>query len=301
MNRIAPLSKENVLEQNTTSRHHNSEITLETTPLKPMGFGEILDTTFSLYRKHFTLFLGLVTFSVFGELALHLLTNFSDFFFFRYFLLGIGTVIFSVAFSTIGIGGIVIGTGATYLSEESTIRSILQTTMQRFWQLLGCLLLWGLVAGGLAVTIIGIPFAIYFAVRWGLFLGPVMFEKSSVSNALRRSSELVKGTWWQMFGILLALFLFSTLVHMILEISIGFIFILTNPGGEIGFIDILKWGLLSEPFENSTSLFNTILLAIHFCVYAISFPIWIIGIALLYFNQRIRKEGFDIEMQARDT
>ncbi len=173
--------------------------------------------------------------------------------------------------------------------------------MQRFWQLLGCLLFWGLVAGGLAVTIIGIPFAIYFAVRWGLFLGPVMFEKPLVSNALRRSSELVKGTWWQMFGILLALFLFSTLVHMILEISIGFIFILTNPGGEIGFIDILKWGLLSEPFENSTALFNAILFAIHLCVSAISYPIWLIGIALLYFNQRIRKEGFDIEMQARDT
>ena len=32
-------------------------------------------------------------------------------------------------------------------------------------------------------------------------------------------------------------------------------------------------------------------------VYAISFAIWIIGIPLLYFNQRIQKEGFDIEMQ----
>lgn len=27
-------------------------------------------------------------------------------------------------------------------------------------------------------------------------------------------------------------------------------------------------------------------------------PIWVIGSALLYFNQRIRKEGFDIEMMA---
>ena len=27
-------------------------------------------------------------------------------------------------------------------------------------------------------------------------------------------------------------------------------------------------------------------------------PIWVIGGTLLYFNQRIRKEGFDIEMMA---
>ena len=100
---------------------------------------------------------------------------------------------------------------------------------------------------------------------------------------------------------LLAIFLFSTLVHTILEISIGFILILTNPGGEIGFIDIIEWGLFGESFENSTPFFYTISLVIHLLVYVISFPIWIIGITLLYFNQRIRKEGFDIEMQARDT
>ncbi len=290
-----------MLEQNNTSLQDNNKSTLATTPLKPMGFGEILDTTFSLYRKNLTLFLGLVAFSVFGELALHLFTDFSDFFFSRYLLLGIGMVIFAVTFFTIGVGGIVIGTGATYLNEDITIRSVLQHTIQRFWQLLGCLFLWSLVVGGLTVTIIGIPFAIFFAVRWGFFIGTVMLEKPMVSTPFRRSGQLVSEMWWQMFGMLLALFLFSTLVHAIFEISIGFILILTHPGGEIGFIDILEWGLLSEPFENSAPFFQAVLLVIHLCVYAISFPIWIIGITLVYFNQRIRKEGFDIEMQARDT
>ncbi|MDE0086591.1 MAG: hypothetical protein OXU23_12810 [Candidatus Poribacteria bacterium] len=290
-----------MLEQNNTSLQDNNKSTLAMTPLKPMGFGEILDTTFSLYRKNLTLFLGPVAFSVFGELALHLFTDFSDFFFSRYLLLGIGMVIFAVTFFTIGVGGIVIGTGATYLNEDITIRSVLQHTIQRFWQLLGCLFLWSLVVGGLTVTIIGIPFAIFFAVRWGFFIGTVMLEKPVVSTPFRRSGQLVSEMWWQMFGMLLAIFLFSTLVHAIFEISIGFILILTNPGGEIDFIDILEWGLLSEPFENSAPFFHAILLVIHLCVYAISFPIWIIGVTLVYFNQRIRKEGFDIEMQARDN
>ncbi|MCY3739870.1 MAG: hypothetical protein OXH00_02500 [Candidatus Poribacteria bacterium] len=49
---------------NDTARNHNSEPTVGTTALKPMRFEDILDTTFSLYRKHFLLFLGLVAFSV---------------------------------------------------------------------------------------------------------------------------------------------------------------------------------------------------------------------------------------------
>ena len=67
--------------QNNTSRNHNSEPIVATTALKPMRFEDILDTTFSLYRKHFSLFLGLVAFSVLAELGSHLLVDFTEFFF----------------------------------------------------------------------------------------------------------------------------------------------------------------------------------------------------------------------------
>ena len=282
---------------NDTSRNHNSEPTVEATALKPMRFEDILDTTFSLYRKHFWLFLGLVAFSVLSELVLHLLSDFSELFFNHSFLLGIAAVLITITFFIIGIGGMAIGSGATYLGENVTMRSVLQQTMDRFWQLLGCFLLWLLVVTVLTVTVIGIPFALYFAVRWGLFIQTIMFEKPVISIALRRSSELVTGMWWRMFGTLLAILLLSTVVHAIIEISIGFILIATNLVSEVDFIDILQWGLFGESFESSTPLFHAISIVIHLVVYAISFPIWIIGITLLYFNQRIRKEGFDIEMQ----
>ena len=262
-----------------------------------MRFEDILDTTFSLYRKHFWLFLGLVAFSVLSELPLHLLSDFSQLFFDHSFLLGIAAVLITITFFVIGIGGIAIGSGATYLGENITIRSALQQTMDRFWQLLGCFLLWSLVVTVLTVTVIDIPFALYFAVRWGFFIQTIMFEKPVISIALGRSSELVKGMWWRVFGMLFAILLLSTVVHAIIEISIGFILIATNLVSEVDFIDILQWGLFGESFESSTPLFHAISIVIHLVVYAISFPIWIIGITLLYFNQRIRKEGFDIEMQ----
>ena len=282
---------------NDTPQNHNSEPTVATTPLKPMGFADILDATFSLYRKRFSLFLGLVAFCVLSELASHLLVDFSEFFFGRSPLLGIAIVLIAVTFSVIGIGGIVIGSGATYLGENITIHSVLRQTVDRFWQLLGCFFVWVLVVVVLTITIIGIPFAIYFAVCWGLFPGTIMFEKHIISTALGRSSELIKGMWWSICGMFLAIFLLSTVVHATIEISIGFILIATNLVSEVDFIDILEWGLLGASFESSTPLFYTISLVIHLVVHAISYAIWIIGITLLYFNQRIRKEGFDIEMQ----
>ena len=282
---------------NDTSRNHNSEPTVGTTALKPMRFEDILDTTFSLYRKHFSLFLGLVAFSVLSELALHLLVDFSEFFFDRSPLLGVAIVLIAITFFIIGTGGIVIGSGATYLGENITIHSVLQRTMDRFWPLLGCFLLWLLVVTVLTVTIIGIPFAIYFAVRWGFFIQTIMFEKPVISLALGRSGELVKPMWWRVFGMLLAIFLLSTVVHAVIEISIGFILVATNLVNEVDFIDILEWELFGGSFEGVTLFFHAISIVIHLAVYAISFPIWIIGITLLYFNQRIRIEGFDIEMQ----
>ena len=281
---------------NDTSRNRNSEPTVGTPPLKPMRFEDILDTTFSLYRKHFSLFLGLVAFSALSELTLHLLSDFPEFFFQHSVLLGIATVLIAMTFFIIGIGGIVIGSGATYLGENITIHSVLQRTIDRFWQLLGCFLLWSLVIGILTITIIGIPFAIYFAVRWGFFVETIVFEKPVIRIALRRSSQLVEGMWWRMFGAQLAIFLFSAMIHAIIEISIGWVLVTTNLVTEVDFIDILEWGTLGESFEISTPLLYTILIGIHLVVYALSFAIWIIGITLLYFNQRIRKEGFDIEM-----
>ena len=285
-------------DQNGTLRNNNSESTVVTPVLKSMRFADILDTTFSLYRKHFWLFLGLVSFSLFAELASHLLVDFSQFFVQRAPLIGIAIILITVTFSVIGMGGVVIGSGATYLGENITIHTTLQRTIDRFWPLMGCFLLWCLVISCLAVTIVGIPFAIYFAVRWGFFLGTIVFEKPVISIALKRSSELVKGMWWRMFGTLLAIFLFSAIIHAVIEISIGLILVATNLVSEIDFIDVFEWGLLGTSFKSSTPLVHAISIVIHLVVHAISFPIWIIGVTLLYFNQRIRKEAFDIEMQS---
>jgi hypothetical protein len=52
----------------------------------------------------------------------------------------------------------------------------------------------------LTITVVGIPFAIHRFVRWSLFAEACMLEDLSAPDSLRRSSELVKGSWWRTFG-----------------------------------------------------------------------------------------------------
>lgn len=56
----------------------------------------------------------------------------------------------------------------------------------------------------LLLMIVGIP-AVYFLVKWSLYNQGIIIENLSAIAALRRSSELVRGKWWQFFGMYLLL------------------------------------------------------------------------------------------------
>jgi hypothetical protein len=63
----------------------------------------------------------------------------------------------------------------------------------------------------LCVTIIGIPFAIYLAVRWAFFAQAIVIEDESSNGATDLSGHLVQGQWWRTFGILLIVGLLASL------------------------------------------------------------------------------------------
>ena len=54
----------------------------------------------------------------------------------------------------------------------------------------------------LSITIIGIPVAILFSVRWFFIMQTASLERCGPAGALVRSSDLVRGNWWRVFGIM---------------------------------------------------------------------------------------------------
>ena len=280
--------------------------------LQPMGFGEILDITFSLYRRHFLLFLGIIAVYFLGSLLTYSLEG---------FLQDHANMPFvNMPFVLVSMGGVIVATAAIFLEKQITSPDALKQTFRRFWHLLGAYLLWvTILVIPLIVTLLflsssitrGIfsssvlliplafaPFVIYFAVRWGFVFEVLLLEKTNVQNAFKRSSELVRGTWWRVFGVLILILLLSVAIHYIFEISLGSIFILAKAAGGTDLKSLFQWSVMETDLSSSNLLFYTIMTCTDLILKTFTFPIWVIGIVLLYFDLRIRKEGFDLEIQA---
>lgn len=327
-----------------------------TPSLQPMGFGEILDTIFSLYRKHFPLFLGIVALDIFGNLVMYLLVRFLP----HFRLKGLLTDLVGMPFGLVSMAGIIIATTTVYFGNHLRSLDALKQALYQFRQMLACHFPWSFVFGiprlgivyflffGLGrelwdtesismlfavALLVSVPFsihlpidlwdsihslltsiiinqmwvrfiplvltplAIYLTVRWLFAAVVILVERPLIRRAFARSSELTRGRWWRIWGTLISLSVLSFAIQRIVVITIGFILMLTKVMGETTSMDILKW-MVRYSFESSNPLFYTIMWWINRIVGSFIFPIWIIGITLLYFDLRIRKEGFDIEIQA---
>ena len=282
-----------------------------TQTLQPMGIGEILDTTFSLYRKHFLLFLGVIVPYFLGSLIHYSLEGFLA----NHASNTLIANLFNIPFALIGISGIIVGAGTIYLGTNITSTDALKQAIRPFWKLLVCQILWSLalVVPLLALTFSGsrgvslasmlllpaliLPFSVFFVVRWAFLLEIVLLEKSNIHNAFRRSSELVRGTWWRVFGVSALIMCLGAAIHFILEISIGSILISAQMAGGTDLRNLIQWSVTENDLHSSNWVFYAVMTCTNLVLKTLTTPIWVIGIVLLYFDQRIRKEGFDLELQ----
>lgn len=272
----------------------------QSSQLKPMNVSDILDGMFVIYKNHFSLFLKIV--AVYFVLQ-YTLDKISILILYNDVSANIGMLpimLFGIFLLVIfAIGGLTYATAHVYLGRSITAGAALKRSMQRLLPLLGCSLLYSVVVFGLSVTIIGLPFGIYLGIRWGIYTLPLMFEDKTAMGSLRRSSELVKGTWWRVFGIMLLLFIICQMIQTIVSTSVSFIFFMIT-----GFSDLQNVGV----WESIQRIFAPTPLHIGWFLYliqsfvsvgiaSIAMPIACIGSTLLYFDLRIRKEAYDIELQ----
>ena len=280
--------------------------------LQPMRFSEILDTIFRLYRKYFLLFLGIIAIHFFGKLVTYSLEGFlSD--------IPLKSVIASSVsepFALVSMGGIIVASAITYLEKHTTSRAALRYTLKRFFPMLGGYLLWllffsialfGIVfslrgrgqglASSLAMLLTCVPIPVYFVVRWLFVAEAVLLEKLSVGPSLKRSSQLVRGTWWRVCSMSISFLTLGAAIGIIFKVSVVCILVLTNIAGETDFMGILRWAIRENTIDSSNRPFYTIMTCTDLVVDTLTFPIWIIGNTLLYLDLRIRRDRYDIEIQ----
>jgi hypothetical protein len=141
-----------------------------------------------------------------------------------------------------------------------------------------------IVVAGVIFFLLLIPVGVYtvlMSLRYSLAIPASVVENMKARVAIRRSIELAKGSWGRIF--LLAL-LVGVIKLVLVGVTQAFVFVaaIKHPGQPLG----PGISALSQIIGFFTNTFLG--------------PIWAAGITLFYYDQRVRKEGYDIEwmMQA---
>lgn len=311
-----------------------SQMNNEPQKLRPMGFGDLLDAIFSLYRAHFLPFLTIAS-GYFVAMLIVISIVFLDDSVGRGAKIAIWISTVSIIFgvSIFVVSGLMFASTEAYFGRNIRVRAVLRQAMPRFLPCFVGSLLIGLVAflcgflanilfivlidsyistvgvGNVNVLLLNFTLGLLFAIMivsivgfflpyWSFFLSTVLLEERSMRAGLRRSRELIRGRRWRVIGTILAIFLLPFAIGFVLRAVFAFLLILTGLEGVGSLLDTVRWMSLWELPTNLAELRLSYVLMylINLGVDTFTIPIWVIGCTLLYFDQRIRKEGFNIEM-----
>ena len=89
----------------------------------------------------------------------------------------------------------------------------------------------GIVVQALFIIIVGIPLAVYFMVRWLFFQQAIMLEDMRAGEGLKRSGNIVSGSWWRVAGVVLVITIISAAPSIFLGFASGIAAFTGTPGG----------------------------------------------------------------------
>jgi hypothetical protein len=245
-----------------------------------MEYGEIFNEAFDLYKRNFPLLIGIgavvyVPYALVAALAnqLPLLAGLMMLCLFIPMIAASGATVKAIA--------------DRYLGREATIGGSWGYVLQRLWPYLWTSLLAVLMvmAGFLLLCVPGIIIAFWIFFVWYVMI----VEDRYYGDAIRRSRELAAGQWGRIFAISLLTGVLTFGVSMITGVIAAVLQLsFASPTGPQG-------GPAEVPM--TISLFQGLLNAGLQTVIA---PLTTLLSVLLYFDVRVRKEGFDIELLARE-
>jgi hypothetical protein len=268
--------------------------------LKPMLSTEILDAAFRLYRSNFATFLGifaviyvpmtLLVVSVSAHLlsqgqaalgaaedALALEAAQRDLKVIEGLVSGLGGILYGLIVVPLATGALTCAVGMRYLNEPATIGSAYRRIFPLFFKYIGTTLLSGLVIGlgSLLCLVPGLMFMTWFFATSSI----VCLEGRGGTGAMGRSRELVRGSGWRIFGFLLLTILLQ--------------------GVLVGPVSIAA-ELVLPRITDSMALRFTLSTVFQQIIGMIVTPFFSAVLVLLYYDLRIRKEAFDLEVLAKN-
>ncbi|MGH7578538.1 MAG: hypothetical protein ACREM9_00075 [Gemmatimonadales bacterium] len=238
------------------------------TTLRPLSVGEILDVSFTLYRRHFAtlgtvavLCSGLpVLLSLYIEASGGVLQNLQ--------LTLVYYVIFTVL-SSIATAATVFVVSESYLGRPLSAGGALRRATPLLGRLIICSLLFAIVVG-FGFLLFMIPGIVLLCGLLLAFPSLVLEAGSSPTGALSRSWSLTRGSRWRMLGLL------ATLVILL-------------------YVPIVALGAIATVAFPSDGILT---LAVVGVLQMLLYPLLYCVLTVAYYDLRVRKEGFDLEVLA---
>ena len=229
--------------------------------LIPRNLGELINETIAVYRANFgtLLWIALVAQIPFflGDFST------SD-------ALELSYIVAALFTGLLANGATTYAVSQHYLKRRVNAGTCYVAALNSSLSLLGAFLVYWAVliaAGFLSVILIGIPIFVFVAVAWVFSAQAIMVERYGPIAALYRSWGLVRGNWWRVFAI--------GVVFVVLLVVAGFV--ASIPGVILG--------LANTTLGNLLGTLGSVFVA----------PAGYVGATLVYFDLRIKKEGYNLE------
>jgi len=255
-----------------------------TTALRPLSTGELLDRTFSLYRSHFGLFLGIFALPHLVVLAFQCLgvvvkspgNQLSDIF--ANLFWSMGALFLTVIVSAASQAATVIAVSQVHLDRPASVGESFSRVKGEIGGVIGMSILVGLGVGLGFVALI-VP-GIILAMMWSLAVPVKVLENKGATDAMTRSADLTKGDRGRIFVI--------WLLFVVLSIGVGL---------------LLRWPLEMAAgvtsivgLQRSSRGWQAALLVSTFVSECLVGPLATIAFSLVYYDERVRKEAFDLQL-----
>lgn len=250
--------------------------------LHPLSLGEILDRTLALYRQNFLLFVALAGIPQLPNLALSMVQlwlapTFTS------LTLGLLAAGFYIVLAFVAIAGYLFAQGGTvlavsqlYLGRPTSIVECLRQVKGDLLSLLG-VVIWNFLAVFVAFIFLIVP-GIYVMCRLLVCVPVAIIEQKGPGESLSRSFQLTESFAGRAFVLLLFYWAASTGMSLLAVVPFS-VAISANANNTEA---IRAWTSLQTVVASSVSILLT--------------PLILISTSIFYYDLRVRKEAFDLQL-----
>jgi hypothetical protein len=173
-------------------------------------------------------------------------------------------------------GALIKSVSEFYLGKDISVAEAYKAVLPKFLRLIGAgiLIVMVIYVGLIFLVVPGVIFGLWFS----LTIPIIIVENLGITAAMSRSKQLVKGNMGKVFGVGFLILLISWAISIPFGYGGTLISLLTSQDEFISFL-----------IQNTIGAIGQIL----------AIPIGAAAWILLYYDLRIRKEGFDLEMLAQ--